>query len=49
MGLKSRNPKKVQLGLLLNVHTKFQLPNSRGGTALFQGEKGENPHIFLSN
>ena len=28
MGLKSRDPQKVHLGHLLNVHTCFQLPSS---------------------
>ena len=46
MDLKSRDPKKTYLGLLLNVHTKFQLYSSisrgdREGTAYFQGHKGE--------
>ena len=28
MGLKSQNLQKTYLGLLLNIHTKFQLPSS---------------------
>ena len=45
MELKTRTRQKARLGLVINVHTKFQLPISiwrkiSGGTELFQGQKG---------
>ena len=52
IGMKGRDPQKTHLRLLLNVHTEFQLSSSiwrrdRGGTALFQGQKGAKSHIAL--
>ena len=41
MELKSREPQNAHLGPLLNVHTRFQLPNSVWkGTVIFQCQKG---------
>ena len=53
-GAESRNSQKKHLGLLMNVHSKFQLSSSiwrgnRGETDLFQGQKRENLLISLSN
>ena len=49
MGMESRNRQKGHLQYLLNVHSKFQPPNSIGegdirGTYFFQAQKAENPH-----
>ena len=49
--LKSQNPKKAHLRLLLNVHTKFQLPTSirRGvmrGTNLEKEKKNIKKILF---
>ena len=55
MELKTQKPQKAHLGLLMNVHTKFQLLSSiwsgnREGIALFQGQTGEPPpHITPFN
>ena len=52
MGLKSRDPKKTCLGLLLNIHNKFQLPDSiwRGvmrGTNLRKGRNEKTTSLEL--
>ena len=51
IGLKIRDPQKVHLGLLLNVHTKFHFPSpiwrgDKGETALFRGQiEGKSPYL----
>ena len=40
MGLKSRDTQKARLGLLLNIHTKYQLPSS-----IWRGDGGGTIHF----
>ena len=52
IGLKSWDSQKAYLELLLNVHTKFQLPSpiwrrDRGGTGLIWDQKGGNSIFSL--